>query len=126
MHLLVPIGAAEDTVSHSPQRPQVCRSWEAGDQGYMGPGQTLSHCWQRGPRSPSRRVTFLSVYCFSIDPQNFVDGFTSSPGYSVMNENPGLFKFLGNFRGLLNMISNSVAKFTFATSHSPPRRHVVV
>ena len=30
---------------------------------------------------------------FSIDPQKFIDGSTSSPGCSVINENPGLFKF---------------------------------
>ena len=36
---------------------------------------------------------FLSVFFFSIDPQHFVDGSTSSPGYSVIGENPGLFKF---------------------------------
>ena len=32
-HLLAPIGAAEDTASHSPQRWQVCGRWEAGDRG---------------------------------------------------------------------------------------------
>ena len=36
---------------------------------------------------------FLSVYFFSIDPQHFVDGSASSLGYSVIGENPGLFKF---------------------------------
>ena len=36
---------------------------------------------------------FLSVFFFSIDPQKFIDGSTSSPGCSVINENPGLFKF---------------------------------
>ena len=36
---------------------------------------------------------FLSVYFFSIDPQKFIDGSTSSPGCSVINENPGLFNF---------------------------------
>ena len=36
---------------------------------------------------------FLSVYFFSIDPQKFIDGSTSSPGCSVINETPGLFKF---------------------------------
>ena len=29
----------------------------------------------------------------AIDPQKFIDGSTSSPGCSVNNENPGLFKF---------------------------------
>ena len=33
VHLLAPGGAAEDTVSHSPQRWQVCGRWEGGDQG---------------------------------------------------------------------------------------------
>ena len=37
---------------------------------------------------------FLSVhFFFPIDPQKFIDGSTSSPGCSVNNENPGLFKF---------------------------------
>ena len=40
---------------------------------------------------------FLSVYFFLIDPQHFVDGSTSSPGYSVIGENPGLFKFWSLF-----------------------------
>ena len=39
------------------------------------------------------RAHFLIVYFFSIDPQKFIDGSTSSPGCSVINENPGLFKF---------------------------------
>ena len=33
------------------------------------------------------------LFFFSIDPQHFGDGSTSSPGYSVIGENPGLFKF---------------------------------
>ena len=41
----------------------------------------------------SNQSHFLSVYFFSIDPQKFIDGSTSSPGCSVINENPGLFKF---------------------------------
>ena len=36
---------------------------------------------------------FLSVHFFSIDPQKLIDGSTSSPGCSVIIENPGLFKF---------------------------------
>ena len=36
---------------------------------------------------------FLSVYFSSIDPQKFIDGYSSSPGCSVINESPGLFKF---------------------------------
>ena len=43
--------------------------------------------------NPCSGVHFLSVYFFSIDPQKFIDGSTSSPGCSVINENPGLFKF---------------------------------
>ena len=79
-----------------------------------------------GPESANKHGTlghFLSVYLLSIDPQNLVDGSTSSPGYSVIGENPGLFKFCGNFRGLLIIISISEATFTLATFHSPPRRH---
>ena len=38
---------------------------------------------------------FLSVYVFSIDPQNVFDGSISGPGYSVICKNPGLFKFWG-------------------------------
>ena len=33
------------------------------------------------------------LFFFLIDPQKFIDGSTSSPGCSVINENPGLFKF---------------------------------
>ena len=40
-----------------------------------------------------KKIHFLSVFFFSIDPQKFIDGSTSSPGCSVINENPGLFKF---------------------------------
>ena len=55
-HLLAPIGAAEDTVSHSPQSRQVCGRWEGGDQGPRWRGQTSSHLCQRGPRTSSRRA----------------------------------------------------------------------
>ena len=48
---------------------------------------------------------FLSVYFFSIDPQHFVDGSTSSPGYSVIGENPGLFKFWSLSRSFQIIIS---------------------
>ena len=44
-------------------------------------------------RHEGARAHFLSVYFFSIDPQKFIDGSTSSPGCSVINKNPGLFKF---------------------------------
>ena len=41
----------------------------------------------------------------------------------MIGENAGPFKFWGDLRGLLNIISISEAKFTLATFHSPPRRH---
>ena len=41
----------------------------------------------------------------------------------MSGENPGLFKFWGNFRGSLIITSNSEAKFTLTTFHSPPCRH---
>ena len=41
----------------------------------------------------------------------------------MIGENPELFTLWGNFRGSLNIISISEAKFTLATFHSPPRRH---
>ena len=53
-HLLAPIGAAEGTMSHFPQRWQVCRRWEAGDQGPRRRLQGSSHRWRRGSRSSSR------------------------------------------------------------------------
>ena len=58
---------------------------------------------------------FLGVYFFSIDPQHFVDGSTSSPGYSVIGENPGLFKFCSFSPSFLIIISIPEAKFTLAT-----------
>ena len=42
-HLLAPIGAAEDTASHSPQRWQVCGRWEAGNQWPRRRSQRSSH-----------------------------------------------------------------------------------
>ena len=54
---------------------------------------------------PQTSNLFLSVHFVSLEPQIFFDGSTSIPGYSVIEENPGLFKFWGNFRGLLNIIS---------------------
>ena len=56
MHLLVPAGMEEDTVSHSPQRWLVCESWEAGDQCSRQLSQTSSHPWLRGPQSSHRRA----------------------------------------------------------------------
>ena len=54
-HLLAPVGAAEDTVSHSPQSQQVCGSWEGGNQGPRQRGQRSSHLCQRGSWISSRR-----------------------------------------------------------------------
>ena len=54
-HLLATMGAPEDTMSHSPQRWQVCGRWEAGNQGRRRRSQRSSHRWQRGSRSSSRR-----------------------------------------------------------------------
>ena len=56
VHLLAPVGAAEDTVSHYQQRWQVCGRWEGGDQGPRQRSQRSSHLWQRGSRSSSRRA----------------------------------------------------------------------
>ena len=56
VHLLVPVGEAEDTVSHSPQRWQAGGRWEAGDQGPWQRSQRLSHRRRRGSRSSSRRL----------------------------------------------------------------------
>ena len=47
-HLLAPVSAAEDTMSHYLQRWQVCRRWEASDQGSSWRSQRSSHLWQRG------------------------------------------------------------------------------
>ena len=55
-HLLAPVGAAEDTVSHSPQRWQVCGRWEGGDQGPRWRSQRSSHLCRRGSRISSRRA----------------------------------------------------------------------
>ena len=59
VHRLVPVGVAEDTVSHSPQRWQVCGRWEVGDQGSRRRSQRWSHRWRRGPQSSSRRARTL-------------------------------------------------------------------
>ena len=55
-HLLAPVGAAEDTVSHSPQRWQVCGRWEGGDQGPRWRNQRSSHLCRRGSRIYSRQA----------------------------------------------------------------------
>ena len=51
-HLLAPVGAAEDTVSHSPQSWQVCGRREGGDQGPRRRTQRWSHLWRRGLGAP--------------------------------------------------------------------------
>ena len=68
------------------------------------------------------RCHFLSVYFFSIDPQHFVDGSTSSPGYSVIGENPGLFKFWSLSRSFQIIISIPESKSTLATFQLTPSR----
>ena len=55
-HLLAPVDAAEDTVSHSPQSRQVCGRWEGGDQGSRWRSQRSSHVCRRGSRISSRRA----------------------------------------------------------------------
>ena len=47
-HLLAPVGVMEDTVSHSPQRWQVCERWEAGYQGSRLRSQRASHLFPKG------------------------------------------------------------------------------
>ena len=54
-HLLAPVGAAEDTVSHSPQSWQVCGRWEGGNQGPRWRSQRSSHLCPRGSWISSRR-----------------------------------------------------------------------
>ena len=70
------------------------------------------------PRIPPQH--FLSVYFFSIDPQHFVDGSTSSPGYSVIGENPGLFKFWSLSRSVQIITSIPQSKSTLATFQLMP------
>ena len=65
---------------------------------------------------------FLSGYFFSIDPQHFVDGSTSSPGYSVIGENPGLFKFWSLSRSFQIISSIPESKSTLATFQLKPSR----
>ena len=64
----------------------------------------------------------MSVYFFSIDPQHFVDGSTSSPGYSVIGENPGLFKFWSLSRSFQIVTSIAEPKSKLATFHLTPSR----
>ena len=53
-HLLAPVDAAEDTVSHSLQSWQLCGGWEAGDQGSRWRSQRSSHLCRRGSRISNR------------------------------------------------------------------------
>ena len=55
-HLLAPVDAAEDTVSHSPQSRQVCGRWEGGDLRSRWRSQRSSHLCRRGSRISSRRA----------------------------------------------------------------------
>ena len=45
-----------------------------------------------GKTSDMPRLTLSECLFFSIETQKSIDGSTSSPGCSVINENPGLFK----------------------------------
>ena len=58
-HLWAPVGAAEDTLSHSPQSRQVCGRWEGGNQGSRWRSQRSCHLCQRGSRISSRRARTL-------------------------------------------------------------------
>ena len=53
-HLLAPVDAAEDTVSHYPQSRQVCGRWKGGDQGSRWRSQRSSHLCRRGSRISCR------------------------------------------------------------------------
>ena len=55
-HLLPPVGSAEDTVLHSPQRWQVCGRLGGGEKGPRRRSQRSSHLCQRGSRMSSRRA----------------------------------------------------------------------
>ena len=55
-HLLAPVDAVEDTVSHSHQSRQVCGRWEGGDQGSRWRSQRSSDLCRRGSRISSRRA----------------------------------------------------------------------
>ena len=55
-HLLAPVNAAEDTMSHSPQSRQVCGRWEGGDQGSRWRSHRSSHLCRRGSRISSRQA----------------------------------------------------------------------
>ena len=68
---------------------------------------------------------FLSVFCFSIDPQHFVDGSTSSPGYSVIGEHFGLFKFWRLSCSFQIITSILESESTLATFQLTPSRLLV-
>ena len=65
---------------------------------------------------------FLNVHFVSIDPQHFVDGSTSSPGYLVIGENPGLFKFWSLSRSFQIITSIPESKSTLETFQLTPSR----
>ena len=73
-------------------------------------------------KSEAFQAHFLSVYFFSIDPQHFVDGSNSSPGYSVIGENPRLFKFWSLSRSFQIITSIPESKSTLATFQLTPSR----
>ena len=84
---------------------------EQGYTSHQGEFQVMTVCW------------FSSEFLFfSVDPQHFVDGSTSSPGYSVIGDNPGLFNFRSPFCSFLIITSISEAKFTLTTFQLTPRR----
>ena len=64
---------------------------------------------------------FLSVFFF-FDAQHFDDGSTSSPGYSVIGDNPGLFKFWSLSRSFEVFTSIPESKSTLATFQLTPSR----
>ena len=57
------------------------------------PSQAHGGAAQEAPDIGQWEGSLSECLFFSIDPQKFIDGSTSSPGCSVINENPGLFKF---------------------------------
>ena len=68
------------------------------------------------------RSSLSECLFFSIDPQHFVDGSTSSAGYSVIGENLGLFKFWSLPRSFLIITSIPEARFTPTTFQLTPSR----
>ena len=58
-----------------------------------GDGLNPGHGPRGWPAALPRHFLSVFFFSFSIDPQKFIDGSTSSPGCSVINESPGLFSF---------------------------------